>query len=242
MRAEESIVVAEETRGFNRVVLTRKDILERLGDGRLEMDPVEFGRVEKNSVLVGVKGDYYWRQRTEREWRNLGVGEGLFCVNPYDSEDLQRMWVKEDGAMDKKKFEEWVGKEMKGMQDGVKIIPLMPNSIILAQADVRIGGKGVLPVLQTRSTFKRLNVDVCGSSAFGDEGYRGYYTLEIHNANPFVIPLVVGEFPAKLYLLPVEGVDDDGVERRYGNCVDAEALLPRPRIESVTIFERKDES
>ncbi len=74
---------------------------------------------------------------------------------------------------------------------GMIIIP--PHTLILGHTNEATGAKwGYVPSLACRSGLARSAVTICACAGFGDDGYTGIWTLEIHNRTDDFVWLPVG--------------------------------------------------
>lgn len=61
---------------------------------------------------------------------------------------------------------------------------LRPNRLYLGHTAEAVGGFGVVPLLETKSSIARLGVSVHLSAGFGDDGFFAQWTLEITCVHP----------------------------------------------------------
>ncbi len=79
--------------------------------------------------------------------------------------------------------------------------------------------KDYVPQIATRSTAKRLGLDVCMSAGFGDVGYVNKWTLEVFNASPFTLMVPVGARIAQVFFSKLEGEQFDVYTGSYQGSI-----------------------
>lgn len=64
---------------------------------------------------------------------------------------------------------------------------LMPNKLYLGRTVEHTETDGFVPMLEGRSSIGRLGLFVHVTAGFGDVGFKGYWTLEMHCIHPIII-------------------------------------------------------
>lgn len=64
---------------------------------------------------------------------------------------------------------------------------LQPNQLYLGRTVENIETHNLVPMVASRSSLTRLGLFVSTNSGFGDAGYRGFWTLEMHCVQPIRI-------------------------------------------------------
>lgn len=98
---------------------------------------------------------------------------------------------------------------------------LQPGKLYLGRTVERTETKNLVPMLEGRSSIGRLGLFIHVTAGFGDVGFSGYWTLEMHTIHPIIIyPNVeIGQ----LYFLTIEG---DIVEYKSGKYQNNEGVQP----------------
>jgi dCTP deaminase len=103
-----------------------------------------------------------------------------------------------------------------------KIIPLPDEGLILSPGVLYLGRtleytetSGLVPMLEGRSSIGRLGVFIHVTAGFGDVGFKGYWTLEIHCIQPVrIYPLVE---ICQIYYHSIEGESISYNSGKYQN-------------------------
>lgn len=66
-------------------------------------------------------------------------------------------------------------------------LELLPNTLYLGRTMEYTKTYGYVPMLEGRSSIGRLGLYVHVTAGFGDVGFEGYWTLEIHCIHPIII-------------------------------------------------------
>ena len=85
---------------------------------------------------------------------------------------------------------------------------LIPGKIYLAKTIEKTETHGFVPMLEGRSSVGRLGLFVHATAGFGDNGFEGYWTLELSCIQPIVI--YPGIEIAQLYYHTIAEADEDG--------------------------------
>ena len=95
---------------------------------------------------------------------------------------------------------------------------LIPGKLYLGRTVERTMSDGFVPMIEGRSSVGRLGIFVHATAGFGDNGFNGYWTLEISCVQPVVI------YPeieiAQIYFHTIADLEDDeygeaGIPERY---------------------------
>lgn len=108
-------------------------------------------------------------------------------------------------------------------EDGLLI---MPDRLYLGRTMERTETRGLVPMLEGRSSVGRLGVSVHETAGFGDVGFCGYWTLEISCVQPTIIYSGV-EICQIYYHLIDENPERTGIPR----CLDYIGKYPRSYIQ-----------
>ena len=118
--------------------------------------------------------------------------KGRIEISPYDHSRLNpnsynlslanELWVYNDRPLDMKK--ENTIKQIAFTDDGVL---LTPNQVYLARTLERTKTDYYAPMIEGRSSIGRLGVFIHVTAGFGDVGFDGFWTLELHCIEPVVI-------------------------------------------------------
>ena len=104
-------------------------------------------------------------------------------------------------------------------EDGLLI---MPGRLYLGRTMERTETRGLVPMLEGRSSVGRLGVSVHETAGFGDVGFCGYWTLEISCIQPTIIYSGV-EICQIYYHLIDENAERTGIPR----CLDYVGMYQR---------------
>ena len=89
---------------------------------------------------------------------------------------------------------------------------LIPGRIYLARTMEYTETTGFVPMLEGRSSIGRLGIFIHATAGFGDNGFKGYWTLELSTVQPTII--YPGVEIAQLYFHTILDDDEDGLR----NC------------------------
>ena len=118
--------------------------------------------------------------------------------NSYDLRLADRLLVYEDEVLDMKQQAET--REITIPAEG---IVLQPGRLYLGRTMEYTQTHGLVPMLEGRSSIGRLGLFVHVTAGFGDVGFRGYWTLEIHCIHP--IRVYAGVEMCQIYYHTIEG-------------------------------------
>ena len=85
---------------------------------------------------------------------------------------------------------------------------LVPGKLYLARTMERTKTEGFVPMIEGRSSVGRLGLFVHSTAGFGDNGFEGYWTLELSCVQPVLI--YPGIEIAQIYYHSIEWATDDG--------------------------------
>lgn len=122
----------------------------------------------------------------EKEWR-----AGRIYIEPFDRTKLNPnsynltlandLWVYQDRPLDMKK------KNTLSRIDFNDGVLLKPNRVYLARTKERTKTDYYAPMIEGRSSVGRLGLFIHVTAGFGDVGFDGFWTLELHCVEPVVI-------------------------------------------------------
>ena len=92
---------------------------------------------------------------------------------------------------------------------------LRPGILYLGRTLEFTETKGYVPMLEGRSSVGRLGLFIHVCAGFGDVGFKGYWTLEIHCIQP--IRVYAGVDICQIYYHAIEGPYDEYVSGKYQN-------------------------
>lgn len=123
----------------------------------------------------------------EKEWRN-----GRIEITPFDKKKLNpnsynltlenELWVYKDRPLDMKKANSLSPVEFPSTGTLLK-----PNRVYLARTKERTKTDYYAPMIEGRSSIGRLGIFIHVTAGFGDVGFDGFWTLELHCIEPVVI-------------------------------------------------------
>lgn len=144
------------------------------------------------------------------------VRRGNIVISPYDKDRLNpnsynvrladEILVYENALLDMKCEQPYE----------IKRIPeigftLIPGRIYLARTMEYTETTGFVPMLEGRSSIGRLGIFIHATAGFGDNGFKGYWTLELSTVQPTII--YSGIEIAQLYYHTI--LDGDGPQMTY---------------------------
>ena len=100
---------------------------------------------------------------------------------------------------------------------------LEPNRLYLGRTREYTETKGLVPMLEGRSSVGRLGLFVHVTAGFGDVGFKGYWTLEIFCVQP--IRIYAGVEICQIYYHTLEGDYDSYSSGKYQDNRDIQASL-----------------
>lgn len=120
------------------------------------------------------------------------LGHDAIFIDPFDRKNLgpnsynltlnDRLLVYTEDILDMKKDNEY--KYITIPKEG---LVLKPNKLYLGRTNEYTTTKGFVPMLEGRSSIGRLGLFVHVTAGFGDVGFEGFWTLEIHCIEPIRI-------------------------------------------------------
>jgi dCTP deaminase len=105
----------------------------------------------------------------------------------------------------------------------VRGLTLQPNMLYLGRTVEYTETHGFVPMIQGRSSFGRLGLFINPGGSFGDCGYCGTWTLELHCVQP--VRIYPGMQIAQIYYMQVEGKTSDYCSDKYQNSRDIQPSL-----------------
>ena len=110
-------------------------------------------------------------------------------------------------------------------------IVLQPGTLYLARTREYTETHAYVPMLEGRSSVGRLGLFVHVCAGFGDVGFKGYWTLEIHCVQPIRVYAGVGI--CQIYYHSIEGEYEPYISGKYQNNKGIQASLLYRDFESV---------
>lgn len=178
-------------------ILSDKDIKEEREKGNIIIEPFNERNLGNCSYDVTLGPNYYeWNKEYDKE---------TFC--PWLPEDVAKFW-KPKSATD------------------CGVILIRPRETILAHTNEFIGGIGnITTKMQARSSLGRCCVSVCKCAGYGDIGYTSKWTMEIENAGPVPLTLIVGQRIAQIIFIRTGEVEKSySVNGSYQTTDDFEEI------------------
>ena len=103
---------------------------------------------------------------------------------------------------------------------------LQPGRLYLGRTQEYTHTRGLVPMLEGRSSVGRLGLFVHVTAGFGDVGFKGFWTLEIHCIHP--IRIYAGVEMCQVYYHTIEGEYTEYSSNKYqGNSGIQASLLYR---------------
>ena len=146
------------------------------------------------------------------------VRRGNIVISPYDKDRLNpnsynvrladEILVYENSLLDMKQEQPY---EIKKIPE--RGFTLIPGRIYLARTMEYTETYGFVPMLEGRSSTGRLGVSIHVTAGFGDNGFKGYWTLELSAVQPAIIYPEVEI--AQIYYHTI--LNGDGPEITYEN-------------------------
>ncbi len=134
------------------------------------------------------------------------------CLNPnsYNLKLHNKLWVYDEEYLDMKK------------EHKIKEIIIPEEGLMLEQGKLYLGRtveftetKGFIPMLEGRSSIGRLGLYIHVTAGFGDVGFKGYWTLEIHCVEP--IKIYPNVEICQIYYHSIMGEYEEYRGKYYGN-------------------------
>ncbi len=138
--------------------------------------------------------------------------------NSYNLKLHNELLVYEDKVLDMKK--ENKAKKIIIPEEGLM---LQPGTLYLGRTHEYTETEDYVPMLEGRSSIGRLGLYIHVTAGFGDVGFKGYWTLEIHCIHPIIVyPLVE---ICQIYYHSVEGEYEKYCSGKYQNNCDIQPSL-----------------
>lgn len=102
-------------------------------------------------------------------------------------------------------------------------ITLQPNFLYLGRTIEYTETRGLVPMIQGRSSMGRLGLFINPGGGFGDSGYCGTWTLEMHCVQP--VRLYAGMQICQIYYLHLEGSCREYCSDKYQHSRDIQPSL-----------------
>jgi len=102
-------------------------------------------------------------------------------------------------------------------------LTLHPNTLFLGRTVEYTETRGMVPMIQGRSSFGRLGLFINPGGSVGDAGYCGTWTLELHCVQP--VRIYPGMQIAQIYYLQMDGQCDGYCSDKYQNSRDIQPSL-----------------
>ena len=155
------------------------------------------------------------------------IGKDIFIV-PYDEDFVNpnsynlrlhnELMVYDEGRLDMKK--EHRTRLIEIPEEGLL---LHPNKLYLGRTHEYTRTENLVPMLEGRSSIGRLGLYIHVTAGFGDVGFAGYWTLEIHCIEPIVVyPFVP---ICQIYYHTIEGEYENYISGKYQNNTGIQASL-----------------
>lgn len=152
------------------------------------------------------------------------VEKGTIVIDPFDKKHLNpnsynlhlgdELLTYEHAVLDMKKEEPYIIERMSTTNGKL----LIPGKLYLARTVERTKTDGFVPMLEGRSSIGRLGIFIHATAGFGDNGFDGYWTLEISCVQPVII--YPGVEVGQIYYHTIADVDEygeTGVPIKYTN-------------------------
>ncbi|MDB5255164.1 MAG: hypothetical protein JWL92_540 [Candidatus Nomurabacteria bacterium] len=183
-------------------------ILNHIKDGNIIIEPFDQKDLSTSSYDVRLGEWVYREQRPSKE------GQRYKIFNPYNKDDVNRIWGEPEEAKTLKEQISIMFGFNAAMEPAIelydlnkenilltdRVIFIEPGETILAHTVEFIGGLNcVTTSMQARSSQGRSFIGVCKCAGWGDVGYINRWTMEITNfSRYYTIPLVVGRRYAQI--------------------------------------------
>lgn len=151
-----------------------------------------------------------------------GVRAGTIYISPFDANQLgpnsydlrlgSRLlrYATPDGVLDPRRIN--ATQEITIPTNGIR---LEPGRLYLGETVETAGSTVYAPMVEGRSSYGRLGLDVHISAGFGDVGFVGVWTLELRVVEPFI--LYPNERICQIYFHRVEGAVLNPYKGKYVN-------------------------
>ena len=139
--------------------------------------------------------------------------EAQLNPNSYNLRLHNELVVYDDAILDMKKNNPT--RRMSIPDDGLL---LNPGQLYLGRTVEHTATNGFVPMLEGRSSIGRLGLSVHITAGFGDVGFNGFWTLEIHCIQPIrIYPYIE---ICQIYYHTIEGPYTEYSSRKYQNSTD----------------------
>jgi len=118
--------------------------------------------------------------------------------NSYDLRLADVLMVYEDEVLDMR-----TAAKTREIAIGPEGIVLQPGKLYLGSTVEYTETLGYVPMLEGRSSLGRLGISIHVTAGFGDVGFKGHWTLEIHCLHP--VRIYAGERICQMYYHKIEG-------------------------------------
>lgn len=134
------------------------------------------------------------------------------CVNPnsYNLKLHNELLVYDEDFLDMKKLN-----KTKSITIPESGLMLSPGKLYLGRTHEYTATNNYVPMLEGRSSIGRLGLFIHVTAGFGDVGFKGYWTLEIHCIEPIKIYPYVEI--CQIYYHRIEGEYEEYSEGKYQN-------------------------
>ena len=102
-------------------------------------------------------------------------------------------------------------------------LTLQPNMLYLGRTIEHTETRGLVPMIQGRSSLGRLGLFINPGGSLGDAGYCGFWTLEMHCVQP--VRIYPGMEICQIYYLQLLGKCDEYCSDKYQNSRDIQPSL-----------------
>jgi dCTP deaminase len=150
------------------------------------------------------------RSKLGEEIKIKPFNENQLNPNSYNLRLHNELLVYEDLTLDMKKENKY-----KTIVIPTEGIVLEPNKLYLGRTTEYTETDKFVPMLEGRSSIGRLGLFVHVTAGFGDVGFRGYWTLEIHCIQP--IRIYADVEICQIYYHSIEGDYDKYISGKYQN-------------------------
>lgn len=153
------------------------------------------------------------KQIKERLGKDIVIepfNESQLNPNSYNLKLHNELLIYEDNTLDMKKENKC--KRIIIPEDG---LVLEPNKLYLGRTKEYTETDNFVPMLEGRSSVGRLGLFIHVTAGFGDVGFRGYWTLEIHCIQP--IRIYADVELCQIYYHSIEGDYDRYSSGKYQN-------------------------
>jgi len=154
------------------MLLSDRDILREMKDGKIIIEPFNERQLQPNGYDLKV-GPVYYTFNNQLD--------GFF---PFVKESVDQAYVRHEAREETIRVGE---KKVRG-----KFIRLSPHGFIIASTMERVGTKDyIVASIRCRSSLARTGIDIVRGAGWGDIGFDGVWTVEItnHLSVPYYLPV-----------------------------------------------------